>query len=150
MIYRIKSPEATEELGARLAATLTLRGIRRAFVALDGEMGVGKTVFTRGFAGALGITGVKSPTYTVVNEHRSADGVRLFHFDLYRISDPDDLWSIGYDDYIEAEGYSIVEWSERAGEDIPKDAIRVRISRAEDEGERIIEILGIDLGEVIE
>lgn len=147
MIFKINCPEKTEALGARLAAALSSRGIRRAYIALDGEMGVGKTVFTRGFASALGISGIKSPTYTLVNEHRSRSGASLYHFDLYRISGPDDLWSIGYDDYIEADGYSIVEWSERAGEDIPEDAIRVSITRGEGEDERIIEISGIDLGE---
>ena len=147
MIFKINCPEETEALGSRLAEALSSRKIRRAYIALDGEMGVGKTVFTRGFAAALGISGVKSPTYTVVNEHRSRSGVSLYHFDLYRISDADDLWSIGYDDYIESEGYSIVEWSERAGDDIPDGAIRVCISRGEGEDERIIEISGIDLGE---
>ena len=107
-------------------------------------MGVGKTVFTRGFASYFGISGVKSPTYTIVNEY-SGGGVRIFHFDLYRISDSDDLMSIGYDDYVLREGYSIAEWSERIPEDIPEDAIFVSICRSpSDEDKRIIEIKGLD------
>lgn len=140
MTYRINTPEATEEIGRSLACELDKRGIKRAFVALRGEMGVGKTVFTRGFASYFGINGVKSPTYTIVNEYKGA-GIRIYHFDLYRIEDSDDLASIGYDDYIMQNGYCIVEWSERIPEDIPEDAIFVTIGRCPDnESERIIEI----------
>ena len=144
MIYKIKSPEDTERCGIELARTLKGAGITRAFIAMRGEMGVGKTVFCRGFASEFGIVGVKSPTYTIVNEYKSADGVRIFHFDLYRIEDSDDLESIGYDDYVRAEGYSIAEWSERVPGDIPGDAIYVTISRVpECDEERIIEITGL-------
>ena len=102
---------------------------------------MGKTAFTRGFARHFGIIGVKSPTYTVVNEHRGR--ASLFHFDMYRISDGDDLYSIGYDDYIEKEGYIIAEWSENIRDFIPGDAIFVSISRTpENEGGRVIEISG--------
>ncbi len=146
MIYEVGSSTETEALGARLAEALLGRGVRRAFIALDGDMGVGKTVFTRGFAMRLGIMNVKSPTYTIVNEHRSADGVRLYHFDLYRIQDSDDLASIGYDDYVDADGFCIAEWPSRVPEDIPGDAVRVKISRhPKGEDARIIEISGIDL-----
>ena len=140
MVYISKSDTETASVGFSLAKTLAERGIRRAVIAMKGEMGVGKTVFARGFAEYFGISGVKSPTYTIVNEHRGA-GVRLFHFDLYRIADGDDLYSIGYDDYIASEGYSIIEWSERVPEEIPEDAIYVSVSRvSEDEGHRKIEI----------
>lgn len=146
MVYEVYSAEETEAIGARLAETIVGSGMCRAFIALDGEMGVGKTVFTRGFASALGISGVKSPTYTIVNEHRSADGVRLYHFDLYRISDADDLASIGYDDYVVADGYCIAEWPSRVPEDIPEDAIRVCISRVPGKDDaRRIEIVGAEL-----
>ena len=92
-------------------------------------MGVGKTAFTRGFASHFGISGVKSPTYTIVNEYRGK--VRIFHFDMYRICDGDDLYSIGYDDYVESEGYCIAEWSENIESDTPGDAIFVTISRTD-------------------
>ena len=139
MIEYTTSPAETEKVGAGLAKRLEERGIKRAFIAMRGEMGVGKTAFTRGFASHFGIGGVKSPTYTIVNEHRGR--VKLFHFDMYRISDGDDLYSIGYDDYVEAEGYCIAEWSENIEGEIPEDAIYVTISRTEnDPDERRIEI----------
>ena len=137
MIEFTKSAEETERVGALLASTLEARGIKQAFIAMRGEMGVGKTAFTRGFASHFGITGVKSPTYTIVNEY--VGRVRLFHFDMYRITDGDDLYSIGYDDYVDAEGYCIAEWSENIEEEIPEGAIFVTISRVDGdtEGRRI-------------
>ena len=112
---------------------------------MRGEMGVGKTVFTRGFVSHFGKANVKSPTYTIVNEYRLS-GTNVYHFDLYRISDADDLESIGYHEYVESDAYSIVEWSERVPEYIPSDAITVTISRvASDDGLRDIEISGVEL-----
>ena len=140
MIYTVKSDKETEAIGQLLAKTLDSSGRKSAVIAMRGEMGVGKTVFTRGFASYFGILSVKSPTYTVVNEYVK-DGKRIFHFDLYRISDSDDLYSVGFDEYLDKEGYAIIEWSERIPEEIPEDAITVEISRvAENEEERIIEI----------
>ena len=137
MIYLTKSPAETEAIGAALASSLEERGLKRAFIAMRGEMGVGKTAFTRGFASHFGINGIKSPTYTIVNEH--VGRVKIFHFDMYRITDGDDLYSIGYDDYIEADGYCIAEWSENIEKEIPEDAIFVTISRVDGdtEGRRI-------------
>ena len=145
MNFMVKSAEETEAIGRRLGEALKAGGVRRAFIALEGEMGVGKTVFTRGFASALGAVGVKSPTYTIVNEHRCEGGLRIYHFDLYRIESADDLESIGYYDYIESDGYSVVEWPVRAGEDIPNGAITVEISRTPDDVEaRSITVSGIE------
>ena len=142
MIYRVNSDVETEQIGKNLAEMLTNLGIKRAYIAMRGEMGVGKTVFTRGFVSHFGRANVKSPTYTIVNEYR-VGGVNIYHFDLYRISDGDDLESIGYHEYVESDAYSIVEWSERVPEYIPEDAITVTISRvAEDEALRDIEIVG--------
>ena len=139
MIKYTNSPEETEALGASLAAELEATGRTSAFIALRGEMGVGKTAFSRGFASHFGISGVKSPTYTIVNEHRGR--VNLFHFDMYRIADGDDLYSIGYDEYVEGDGYCIVEWSENIEEFIPSDAIFVTISRQDNNSDgRKIEI----------
>ena len=129
MTIYTKSAEETEKVGASLAERLHSEGKKRAFIAMRGEMGVGKTAFTRGFASYFGIYGVKSPTYTIVNEHRGA--VNIYHFDMYRIDGGDDLYSIGYDDYIEADGYCIAEWSENIEDDIPEDAIYVTISRVD-------------------
>ena len=86
---------------------------------------------------------MKSPTYTVVNEYRGR--VKIYHFDLYRISDADDLVSVGYDDYVAEEAFCICEWSERIPEEIPDGAITVSISRVpDDEAARIIEISGVE------
>lgn len=139
MLIITKSAEETEAVGRRLAQRLDTDGVKRAFIAMRGEMGVGKTAFTRGFASHFGISGVKSPTYTIVNEHRGR--ANLYHFDMYRICDGDDLYSIGYDDYVEADGFCIAEWSENIENEIPDGAIFVTISRVDGcEGERRIEI----------
>ena len=139
MFYITNSTEETERIGQRLSESLLKSGKCRAFIALFGEMGVGKTAFTRGFASSIGIKCVKSPTYTVVNEYRGTKNV--FHFDMYRIESEDDLYSIGFDDYIERDGYSIVEWSEHVADFLPNDIISVKISRdAKDPDKRIIEI----------
>lgn len=132
--YLTRSPEQTEAVGEKLAAALAARP--SAFVALYGEMGVGKTAFVRGFCRFFGIDRVKSPTYTVVNEYRGTKTV--IHMDLYRLRDEDDLISVGYDDYLARKGYLLCEWSEKIPEAIPRDAIRVRIERTDgDTGRRI-------------
>ena len=129
MTVYTKSAIETEAVGRALAEDLEKRGIKRAFIAMHGEMGVGKTAFTRGFASHFDISGVKSPTYTIVNEH--VGRAKLYHFDMYRITDGDDLYSIGYDDYVEADGYCIAEWSENIEKEIPSGAIFVTISRVD-------------------
>lgn len=138
MKYTTESAEMTEQVGRELARKLDTDGKTSAFIALKGEMGVGKTAFTRGFASYFGISGVKSPTYTVVNEYRGK--AAIFHFDMYRIEGEDDLYSIGFDDYLERNGYAIAEWSENVLDYLPDDAIFVTISRADEENKRIIEI----------
>ena len=145
MTYRVKSDVETYEIGRQLAEKLTILNKKRAYIAMRGEMGVGKTVFTRGFVSHFGRANVKSPTYTIVNEYK-LPSTRVYHFDLYRIEDGDDLESIGYHDYVESEAYCIVEWSERVPEYIPDDAITVTISRvSEDESARDIDIEGVTL-----
>lgn len=138
MTFFTNSDVETERVGALLAKALERDGVRRAFIALRGEMGVGKTAFTRGFASHFGIKGVKSPTYTVVNEY--AARARVYHFDMYRITDGDDLYSIGYDDYVDSEGYCVAEWSENIEDFLPDDAIFVTISRENGDTGRIIEV----------
>ena len=137
MVYITNSADETKKVGYELARELSENKTAK-FIALRGEMGVGKTAFTRGFASHFGISGVKSPTYTIVNEYRGR--VRIFHFDMYRITDGDDLYSIGYDDYVETDGYCIAEWSENIESEIPSDAIFVTISRTDDAEGRRIEI----------
>ena len=137
--FYTKNPTETEEVGRKIAEGLENAGVRRAFIAMRGEMGVGKTAFTRGFAAHFGIFGVKSPTYTIVNEYRGR--ARIFHFDMYRISDGDDLYSTGYDEYVETDGYTIAEWSENVEDFIPEGAIFVTVSRvAGNDEERRIDV----------
>ena len=139
MNFITNSAIETENCGYTLAETLDKANIKRAFIAMKGEMGVGKTAFTRGFASYFGISGIKSPTYTIVNEHRGK--ARLFHFDMYRIESDDDLLSIGFDDYIEQEGYCVAEWSENVTEFLPDGLIFVEIQRcAEHTDKRTIKI----------
>ncbi len=133
------STEMTETIGAELSSSLDKAHIRRMMIALDGEMGVGKTAFTRGFCRALGIHAVKSPTYTVVNEYRDGT-LPVFHFDMYRLSDEDDLLSVGYEEYLAHDGYLLAEWSERAGGLLPDERITVTISRTDTETGRKIDI----------
>ena len=129
MVYNSTSAEQTEKLGSLLAEKLYTAPHYKAFIAMRGEMGVGKTAFVRGFASYFGISGIKSPTYTVVNEHHGK--VSIFHFDMYRIESEDDLYSIGFDDYTDREGYCIAEWSENVSEFLPENRITVTIERAE-------------------
>ena len=137
--YVTHSAEQTENIGGALAKLLDDANIARAVIAMCGEMGVGKTAFTRGFLSALGGSGAKSPTYTVVNEYKARR--RVFHFDMYRIESEDDLYSIGYDDYLDTDGYCIIEWSENVTELLPKKRITVTIDRcAEDESQRKITV----------
>ena len=137
--YVTHSAEQTENIGGALAKLLDDANIARAVIAMRGEMGVGKTAFTRGFLSALGGSGAKSPTYTVVNEYKARR--RVFHFDMYRIESEDDLYSIGYDDYLDTDGYCIIEWSENVTELLPKKRITVTIDRcAEDESQRKITV----------
>ena len=139
MVYKTSSDKETEAVARDLAKRLEAGGDGRRYIALFGEMGVGKTAFVRGFASHFGITSVKSPTYTVVNEYVGRKNI--FHFDMYRIESDDDLYSIGFDEYLERDGYSVFEWSENIEELLPDDAIRVTIRKTDnDTNERIIEI----------
>ena len=134
------SPEETEALGRWLGERLLERD--GAFVALYGELGVGKTAFTRGLAAALGYTKpVKSPTYTILNEYRGGK-IDIFHFDLYRIEDEDDLWAVGFWDRLDERGVVVCEWSERIPGATPEDAVRVTIARGEYDDDRIITFEG--------
>ena len=141
MKYVTHSREETERLGARLANGLT----GGAVVAFTGELGAGKTVFVSGMARALGVEErVTSPTFTIVNE---LEGGRLplFHFDMYRLGSADELFHIGWEDYLSRGGVCAVEWSENVAEAIEDGAIRVSIVRGSGDCDRIITIEGVDL-----
>ncbi|MBO5879113.1 MAG: tRNA (adenosine(37)-N6)-threonylcarbamoyltransferase complex ATPase subunit type 1 TsaE [Clostridia bacterium] len=137
MKYTTKNAKETAEVAYQLAKELEASESKRRYIALRGEMGVGKTAFTAGFASYFNITSTKSPTYTVINEYRG-NGQRIFHFDMYNISDEDELYAIGYDDYVDSGAYCIVEWSENIEFAIPSDAVFVTILRRENENERDI------------
>lgn len=106
-----------QQLGRELAANLTIGDV----LMLHGDLGAGKTTLTQGVAEGLGIEGpVQSPTFTLVREH-DAPTMRLYHLDLYRLDDPDDLEDIGYEVYINPpDGVSLIEWPERAGDWLPE------------------------------
>ena len=128
MEHLTHSAAETEALGCRLGCALTPGTV----VAYRGGLGMGKTAFTRGLAQGLGITDpVTSPTYTIVNEYLSGR-IPLFHFDMYRLSSSDELFDIGWEDYLSRGGVCAVEWSENV-EDALQDAIRVTIEKDADE-----------------
>ncbi len=122
------SADETQALGQKLASRLAPGDV----IAYFGDLGAGKTAFTRGLAQGLGITApVTSPTYTIVNEYLSGR-IPLFHFDMYRLSSSDELFDIGWEDYLSRGGVCAVEWSENV-EDALQDAIRVTIEKDADE-----------------
>ena len=114
-------------------------------VAYTGDLGAGKTAFTRGIARGLGIPeGVTSPTFTIVNEYEGGR-LPLFHFDLYRLGDPEELFDIGWEDYLARGGVCAVEWSENVKEALDRHTIWVEIRRGESQDQRVIQIKGVDL-----
>ena len=132
------SPRETEELGAKIAAVL--KG--NEMIALFGDLGAGKTAFTRGLCKGLDISdGVSSPTFAIVDVYNGRFPV--YHFDMYRIADADDLFATGYYDYI-GNGVIVIEWSENIESELETDAIRIRIGKTEHEDHRVFEIEGLD------
>ena len=136
MEYITNSPSETEAVGAALARVLQPGTV----IAYRGDLGAGKTAFTRGLARGLGVQeGVTSPTYTIVNEYLGGR-MPLFHFDMYRLGSEDELFDLGWDDYLDRGGVCAVEWSENVWGAM-EDAIIVTITRL-DENTRKIEIEG--------
>lgn len=122
------SPEETEIVGFELAEMLKDNLSLPSFIALYGDLGVGKTAFVRGFTKVFSPNAlVRSPTFALVNEYPTRCGRRVFHFDMYRITDEDDLYSIGYYDYLDDGSICLVEWSENIPYAIPDEHIRVEI-----------------------
>jgi len=140
MQFITTSPAETEAVGAALAKILPPGTV----LAYRGDLGAGKTAFTRGLARGLGCTDmVTSPTYTIVNEYLSGR-LPLFHFDMYRLRSSDDLWDIGWDDYLDRGGVCAVEWSENV-DDAMENAIFVTIEKTGEDSRRIIIEGGVDL-----
>ena len=133
MRYVTHGPEETEALGEKLAQRLRPGDV----IAFYGDLGAGKTAFTRGLARGLGVTEpVTSPTYTIVNEYLSGR-LPLFHFDMYRLGSAEELFDIGWEDYLERGGVCAVEWSENVEESLAG-AITVTIRRLDDSQREII------------
>ena len=132
MQYITNSPEETEALGAALGKIIKPGTV----IAYRGDLGAGKTAFTRGLAAGLGYTDmVTSPTYTIVNEYLGGR-LPLFHFDMYRLGSSDDLFDIGWEDYLERGGVCAVEWSENV-EEAMEDPMTVTIEKLGEDSRRI-------------
>ena len=130
--YITHSPAETEAVGEALAKTLRPGTV----LAFRGDLGAGKTAFTRGLGRGLGCTErVTSPTYTIVNEYTSGR-LPLFHFDMYRLRSSEDLFDIGWEDYLERGGVCAVEWSENVA-DALEGAIRITIEKTGDDSRKI-------------
>ena len=133
MEFITHSPEETEALGEALAKRLTPGTV----IAYRGDLGAGKTAFTRGLARGLGVREiVTSPTYTIVNEYLGGR-MPLFHFDMYRLGSSDELFDIGWEDYLERGGVCAVEWSENVW-DALEDPILITVSRLGEDTRKIV------------
>jgi len=122
-----ENTEQTEEVGRELARLLSAEG-DFAFVAMYGDLGVGKTAFVRGFCSYFGTARVKSPTFSIVNEYRF-ESCSVFHFDMYRITDDEDLYSTGFYEYFSRKGYMLCEWCENIPFAVPDDAVILKIEK---------------------
>ena len=143
MEFITNSPEQTEAVGAALGKVLKPGTI----LAYRGDLGAGKTAFTRGLARGLGYAEpVTSPTYTIVNEYLGGR-LPLFHFDMYRLASSDDLWDIGWEDYLERGGICAVEWSENV-DDAMDNAIYITIHKTGEESRKIEIEGGIELADL--
>ena len=138
--YLSHNEDETEQIGEEFAASLHPGDV----VAYFGDLGAGKTAFTRGLARGLGCAGrVTSPTFTIVNEYEGK--IPLFHFDMYRLGDEEELFDIGWEDYLARGGVCAVEWSERITGALPEGTVSVRIARCpECDGWRNISIEGAE------
>jgi tRNA threonylcarbamoyladenosine biosynthesis protein TsaE len=133
--FTTESPEATQKLAQELIEGN--QSIR--VVALHGDLGAGKTCFVQGMAAALGIfEPITSPTFTVINEYSASR--RLLHMDLYRLSSPDEVLDLGFEEYLAENGLIAIEWPDRAGDILPEDTVHVHLNALELPNERSIQI----------
>ena len=134
-----KSTEDTEKIGELVAKKLSGNEV----IALFGGLGMGKTAFTRGLCRGLGVDdGVSSPTFALVNEYHGK--YNIYHFDMYRVTSWEDLYSTGFFDYLD-NGVLVIEWSENIEGALPENAIRINISKGNSDNERAFEIEGVDI-----
>lgn len=130
MTFTCNSETETYELGKSFGEKAKAGDI----LCLDGDLGAGKTVFSKGFAAGLGITDVvNSPTFTIIHEYESGR-LPLYHFDVYRIEEPEEMYELGYEEYFFGEGVCIIEWSKLIEELIPENATRIIINRDASKG----------------
>ena len=133
MIYKSNNSEETALIAQEFAKKLKAGDV----LCLRGEMGAGKTVFTNGLCRALGVTDyVTSPTFTIVNEY-DGENFSVFHFDMYRIEDEDELLEIGFDEYLSSGGVCVIEWPQNVEKSLPKKRFEIEISKVS-ENERTI------------
>lgn len=138
----IKDEKQTKEFGLRLADKLMPGSV----VALIGDLGTGKTALTKYIAEGLGIKEtITSPTFTIVQEYYQGR-LPLYHFDVYRINDIEEMFELGYEEYFFGKGVCIVEWADLITEIIPEDALVINITYGQNEGERIYDIKGLEAG----
>jgi tRNA threonylcarbamoyladenosine biosynthesis protein TsaE len=136
MIKETFCAEDTFELGRQTAASASPGDV----IALSGDLGCGKTVFSQGFAAGLGIPGmVTSPTFTILQVYENGR-LPLYHFDLYRIAEPEELYEIGFEEYLDGEGVTLIEWADLFPEMLPPDAISVIIRKDPSRGDDFREI----------
>ena len=134
------SSAETEALGEKIASGLSGGEV----IALFGGMGMGKTAFTRGLARGLGIQdGVSSPTFALIHEYHGR--LDVYHFDMFRVTSWDDLYSTGFFDYLENGGVLVIEWSENIEAALPEDSKRIEIELGSNENERVFHIEGLEV-----
>ena len=134
--YILKNEEDTAALGASIAEGLKPGAV----IALTGDLGAGKTTLTKAVARALGVTEtLTSPTFTIVQEYESGR-MPVYHFDVYRVHGEDDLFELGFDDYLHGRGVCLIEWADLIEDLLPNDAMRIRLEYGAHEDERICTI----------
>lgn len=133
MEININNEAATREYGHQLAKELKPGQV----VALSGDLGAGKTTLTKAIAEGLNVDEpISSPTFAIIKEYTSGD-LPLYHFDVYRLGDPEEMYNLGYEDYFYGEGVCVVEWADIISDLIPEDAIKIHISYGETPESRI-------------
>ncbi|KOF57051.1 MULTISPECIES: tRNA (adenosine(37)-N6)-threonylcarbamoyltransferase complex ATPase subunit type 1 TsaE [Clostridium] len=136
MTFVIDSVDKTLHLGEKLGELLNQGDI----VCLDGDLGAGKTHFTKGIAKGLKIDDyITSPTFNIVNEYQGR--LKLYHFDVYRVNDPDEIYAIGFDEYIFSDAVSVIEWSNYIEDLIPEERINITITKLPNKGENYRQIV---------
>lgn len=140
LIYKTTQPEDTKRLGQKLASLIKAGDV----ITLTGDLGAGKTLLVQGIASALGIdiADVTSPTYTILNVY-DARVLPIYHFDLYRLEEAEALYDVGFDEYINGEGLSLVEWADKFPTSMPEELLQIKIERGVDQSERLLTITPI-------